>query len=274
MSQKQEYEERVKKASENMKEIKYKIAVISGKGGVGKTTVAVNLAYALSKNFKVGLLDMDITGPNVPKMMGIEDHRLIGTEEGITPSEVSGIKVMSMAFLLEDKDTPVIWRGPLRGNVILQFLADTKWGKLDYLIIDLPPGTGDEALSMAQLIPDMDGAIIVTTPQDVAVLDSRKAVSFTRKVNLPVLGIIENMSGLDCPHCGGQINLFGKGGGEKAAMELGVTFLGRIPIEPEIVSASDAGKPFIFDYEDTKAAKALQKIVEDMTSTLIKKRGE
>jgi len=270
MEPKQEYEQRTQKVADTMDRVKHKIAILSGKGGVGKTTISINLACALSKKNKVGLLDADITGPNAAKMMGIEDQKLTNSEEGIIPSDVSGIKMMSMAFLLKDRDTPVIWRGPLRGNTILQFLSDITWGTLDYLIIDLPPGTGDEALSVAQFIPNMDGVIIVTTPQDVALLDSRKAISFSKKMNIPVLGLIENMSKLKCPHCGSQINLFGVGGGEKAAEELNVPFLGRIPIQPEIVSDSDKGTPFIFEYEKTTAAKGFHTIVEKIA----KKIGE
>jgi ATP-binding protein involved in chromosome partitioning len=265
MNMQKGFEEMMEKISENMKNVKHKIAVLSGKGGVGKTTVAVNLAYALSKKNKVGLLDTDINGPNVPKMLGIEDEKLGGRENTITPVEVSGMKVVSIAFLLQDRDTPVIWRGPLKGNVINQFLSEVEWGNLDYLVVDLPPGTGDEALSIAQSIPDLDGVIIVTTPQDVAILDSRKAVNFARKVGVPVLGVIENMAGLRCPHCGGKINLFSSGGGEKAATEMGVPFLGRIPIQPEIVDSSDSGKPFILEHKDTEASKAFTKIVESIT---------
>jgi len=261
----EEYQRQLRDVSKTMAGIGHKIAIISGKGGVGKTTVAVNLAHALSEKYTVGLLDTDITGPNVPKMMGIEDSKVVAGEGGMKPVEVSGIKVMSMAFLLENKDTPVIWRGPMKMNAIQQFLSDVAWGELDYLIIDLPPGTGDEALSVAQLIPEMDGVVIVTTPQDVAVLDARKAVTFTRNVGVPLLGIIENMSGLECPHCGKQIELFGSQGGEKAAEDLGAAFLGRIPIEPEIVSASDEGKLFIIKHENSKAAKAFRGIVEKIT---------
>jgi len=257
-----EYKERIAKVSEAMKQIKNKIAVISGKGGVGKTTVAVNLACALSKRFRVGLLDTDITGPNVPKMMGLENRRLISNGDGIIPAEEHGIKVMSMAFLLEYKDMPVIWRGPLRGNMVIQFLSDVKWGGLDYLIIDLPPGTGDEALTIAQTIPEISGAVIVTTPQDVALLDSRKAVNFSKNVGMPLLGIIENMSGSECPKCGYPINVFGTGGGEKAAKELDVPFIGRIPLDPEIVTSGDSGKAFMLNNPKIKVGESFQQIVE------------
>ncbi|MBD3389291.1 MAG: P-loop NTPase [Candidatus Altiarchaeales archaeon] len=258
----QEYEEMVANVSEAMGKIKNKIAVISGKGGVGKTTVSVNLACSLAKKFKVGLLDTDITGPNVPKMMGLDKRKLISNGDGIIPAENQGVKVMSMAFLLEDKDTPVVWRGPLRGNLILQFLSDVQWGDLDYLIIDLPPGTGDEALTVAQMLPGITGAVIVTTPQDVALMDSRKAVNFSKKVGMPVLGIIENMSGLDCPHCGNNINLFGSGGGERAAKEVDVPFIGRLPLDPEVVSSGDSGKSFMIENPKTDLGTSFQQIVE------------
>ncbi|MFH1722191.1 MAG: Mrp/NBP35 family ATP-binding protein [Candidatus Altiarchaeota archaeon] len=257
-----------------MKDIRYKIAVLSGKGGVGKTTVAVNLACALSAKYKVGLLDTDITGPNVPKMLGIEDEKPGASQKGIEPVlSPQGIKVMSMAFLLSTKDTPVIWRGPIKMGAIRQFLGEVAWGELDYLIMDLPPGTGDEPLSIAQLIPDLDGAIIVTTPQDVALLDSKKAINFIKRLNIPLLGVIENMAGLECPHCKKQIELFKIGGGEKAAKEMDIPFLGRIPIQPEIVESGDKGKPFITEFSETEASKAFKCVVENLEKK-IKKGGE
>lgn len=262
-NRKKEYERQVSTIKKNMSKIKHKMMIMSGKGGVGKTTIAVNLAFALSLKSQVGLLDTDINGPNVPKMLGVEDKRPLATDNGIIPVTIPpGLKVMSMAFLLPDKDSPVIWRGPLKMSAIQQFLSDVAWGSLDYLIVDLPPGTGDESLSIAQLIPKMDGAVIVTTPQDVALLDSRKAVNFAKQLNVPVVGIIENMSGLRCPHCGKQIDLFKVGGGEKAAKELGVPFLGRIPIQPEIVISSDDGEPFLLKYHKTKASESFGKIIE------------
>lgn len=247
--------------------IKNKIMVMSGKGGVGKTTVAVNLAFALQMNgFNVGLIDVDIHGPNVPKMLGIGDMKLDANEEGIIPAKIPigpgrALKVMSLAFMLE-RDAPVIWRGPMKMGAIQQFLSDVNWGDLDYLIFDLPPGTGDEPLSIAQLIPDVTGSIIVTTPQDVALMDSRRAVNFSKKLNIPVIGIIENMSGFKCPHCGKEIDLFKKGGGEKAAKELRVPFLGSVPVDPKIVDKSDEGSPFILEYRDSTVGKAFNEIVE------------
>ncbi|RLD96978.1 MAG: ATP-binding protein [Aquificota bacterium] len=247
-----------------LSKIKHRIMVMSGKGGVGKSTVAANLAWALAqKGFRVGLLDADIHGPNVPLMLGVEGRRLAMSPEGIEPLEVGpGIKVVSMSFLLHDSDTPVIWRGPLKMGALRQFLSEVNWGDLDFLLVDLPPGTGDEPLSIAQLINKMDGSIIVTTPQDVALLDSRKSVNFSKRVSVPVLGIIENMSGLVCPHCGGVIELFKMGGGEKAARELGVPFLGRIPLDPRVVELGDEGKPLVEAAPDSLAAKAFQSIVE------------
>jgi len=190
------------KAKENLENVKHKIVIMSGKGGVGKTTVAANLAFSLSmKGVEVGLLDVDIHGPNIPKMLGIENKRVTCDGKGIFPIvSPSHLKVMSMGFFLPSNDTPVIWRGPMKMGLIKQFIEEVYWGKLDYLIIDLPPGTGDEPLSIVQLIPNVSGVIIVTTPQDIALLDSRKAVAFAKKLKMPVIGIIENMSGLVCPH--------------------------------------------------------------------------
>jgi Mrp family chromosome partitioning ATPase len=226
---------------------KHVILVLSGKGGVGKSTVAVNLAYALSSHgYQVGILDLDIHGPNIPIMLGIQDHRLQAIGNLIEPVKITGnLSAMSMAFLLPDISTPVIWRGPMKMAAIRQFLEEVDWGDLDFLVVDLPPGTGDEALSIAQLAPNVSGAVIVTTPQDVATIDSRKAVKFVEMLGIRVLGIIENMSGMVCPHCGKEIDLFGKGGGEKAAEEVGVPFLGAIPIDPEMRKAGDEGRPFI-----------------------------
>ncbi|CAD6494232.1 MAG: Iron-sulfur cluster carrier protein [Candidatus Argoarchaeum ethanivorans] len=254
-----------KRLKERMGKIKHKIMVMSGKGGVGKTTVAVNLALTLAaKGYEVGIMDADVHGPNVPKMLGIEDESPDVTEEGIIPVFVPPrVKVMSLAFLLQGKDTPVIWRGPLKMGVIRQFLSDVLWGDLDCLIADLPPGTGDEPLSVAQLVPEIDGAIIVTTPQDVALLDSRKSVTFAKKLGMPVIGIIENMSGFKCPKCGETIDLFKIGGGERAAMDMGVPFLGRIPIEVNIVLSGDNGIPFVLEHE-SEAAQSFRAIVDNI----------
>ena len=263
----QERIEQDKCLKERMLKIKYKLIVLSGKGGVGKTTVATNLAYGLAiKGNKVGILDIDIHGPNIAKMLGIEDKRLTISEAGIEPIEVlPNLKAVSIALLLENKDQPIIWRGPLKMITIKQFLADVNWGELDYLIVDSPPGTGDEPLSVCQLIPDMDGAVIVTTPQDVAILDSRKSVLFAKELKVPVIGVVENMSGFICPHCKKEMDLFGLGGGEKSAHDLNVPFLGRIPIEPEMVKLGDLGQPFIHFKKETQTAKIMDEITKRIT---------
>jgi ATP-binding protein involved in chromosome partitioning len=244
--------------------IQHRIMVMSGKGGVGKSTVSTNLAVGLSLDgFNVGLLDADIHGPNIPKMLGIESKPVIGSGMGMIPVEaLPNLKVLSMAFFIGDRDNPVVWRGPLKHNAISQFLGEAEWGDLDFLVVDLPPGTGDEPLSVAHLIKDVDGAIIVTTPQDVALLDSRKAVTFSRMLSIPVIGIVENMSGLICPHCHKEIPLFKKGGGEKAAIDLKVPFLGRIPIDPEMVNDCDRGMPFVMAHPDSEATKAFREIAD------------
>ena len=250
--------------------IKHRLMVMSGKGGVGKSTVSANLAWALAKRgYKVGLLDADIHGPNIPLMLGVEGKRLAMSPEGIEPLEVTpGLKVVSMSFLLQNSDTPVIWRGPLKMGALRQFLSEVNWGDLDFLIVDLPPGTGDEPLSIAQLIGKLDGSIVVTTPQDVALLDSRKSVNFSRKVGVPVLGIIENMSGFVCPHCGKEVDLFKKGGGEKASRELNVPFLGRIPVDTQVVGLGDEGRPLLEVAPDSPAARAFQEIVDKILERL------
>jgi ATP-binding protein involved in chromosome partitioning len=247
-------------------DVKHVILVLSGKGGVGKSTVSTNLASALAAHGRqVGLLDLDIHGPNIPKMLGIEDQRPAVLENHMEPVHVTGnLSVMSMAFLLPDTSSPVIWRGPMKMAVIQQFLADVTWGALDYLIVDLPPGTGDEALSIVQLAPNVQGAVIVTTPQDVAVLDAVKAIKFIEKLELPVIGIIENMSGLVCPHCGDTIDIFGRGGGEKAARELGVPYLGAIPLDPAMVKAGDEGRPYVLRHADTPTWKAVDSVMENL----------
>lgn len=266
MEEKKSFDEIKADIDERMKKVKNKIMVMSGKGGVGKTTVAVNLAFALEMNgLDVGLLDADIHGPNVPKMLNLGEEIPESIGGAIKPVTYSlgtrGIKVMSMAFMLE-KDAPVVWRGPLKMGAIQQFLAEVEWGNLDYLIIDLPPGTGDEPLSLAQLISDITGSVIVTTPQEVALMDSRRSVNFSKMLNVPVLGIIENMSGMKCPHCDKDVNIFGSGGGEKAARELGVNFLGRIPIDPRIVENSDSGTPFMIKNPKSESTRSFKDIVD------------
>ena len=247
--------------------VKHVILVLSGKGGVGKSTVSANLAYSLAnRGYSTGLVDLDIHGPNIPKMLGIEGARLQSYDgKIIEPVRVTGnLAVISMAFLLPERSTPAIWRGPMKMGVIKQFLEDVSWGDLDYLVVDLPPGTGDEALTIAQLAPNIAGAVIVTTPQEVAILDSSKAVEFVKKLEIPVLGIVENMSGFVCPHCGEEIDIFGKGGGEAEAQELGVPFLGAIPLDPEMRKAADGGRPFIIrrSGNDSPTWKSIDAVME------------
>jgi len=250
------------KVVENMARIQNKIVVMSGKGGVGKSTVAVNLALTLAdQGRKVGVMDVDIHGPDVAKLLGVEDERLQTDGDMMLPVRINdNLSAMSMAFLLEDRDTPVIWRGPLKMQAIRQFLGEVAWGDLDYLIIDLPPGTGDEPLSVAQMITDGAWAVIVTTPQDLALLDSRKAIRFAEQLKMNIAGVIENMAGLKCPHCGEVIDLFKTGGGEAAAKEMGAHFLGRIPIDPHMVIMADLGQPYVVDEPDEAAPKAFAAI--------------
>jgi Mrp family chromosome partitioning ATPase len=266
--EKQQHEER--RLRERLYHIRYKIMVMSGKGGVGKSTVATNLASALAADGnRVGVLDADIHGPNIPRMFGVDLFQLVGTGDGVRPVEVyPNLKVVSMANISPNPDSPIVWRGPIKHNVIKQFLGDVEWGDLEYLIIDLPPGTGDEPLSVAHLIENVDGSIIVTTPQDVALLDSRKAVGFSRLLKIPVLGIVENMSGMVCPHCSREIDLFKVGGGEKAAKELKVPFLGRIPIEPQMVELCDSGKPLVLHRPYSRAKKAFEELAHQVMKAL------
>jgi len=258
-----------------MSKIKHKIAVISGKGGVGKSLVTVNLAVALAKhgrNGKVGVLDADIHGPCVPKMLGMKGEVLQSGPPGVFPATGPlNLKVVSMGFLLPSDDAPVIWRGPLKMGAIKQFLSEIVWGSLEYLLIDLPPGTGDESLSVLQLLPEMDGVIIVTIPSEVSQDVVKKAVSFARKMDTPIIGIVENMSGIVCPHCGERIEVFGTGGGENISVEMGVPLLGSIPLDPRISTAMDAGTPFIAAQPDSPAARAFQAIVEKI-ETFTEKR--
>jgi len=245
---------------DRVKQIKHQILVLSGKGGVGKSTVAVNLAISLTlEGKKVGLLDIDIDGPSVPKVLNLEGAILQTDGETLLPVEVSeNLKVMSIGFLLPNNDDAVIWRGPRKYHMIKQFLKDVNWGHLDFLIIDSPPGTGDEPLSIVQLLENADGAIIVTTPQEVALSDVRKGISFCRNLNLPVIGVLENMSGFVCPKCGEMTYIFKSGGGEKMAKQMNVPFLGRIPIDPQIVRACDSGRPYVQHYSSSQAAQAFK----------------
>lgn len=259
---------------ENLAHVKHKLIVMSGKGGVGKSTVAVNLAFDLARRgLKVGLLDADMHGPSVPKMLGVPNLPLSVSESGkIVPMSVPpGIKVISIAFLLMNRDAPVIWRGPVKMGAIKQFLEEVEWGELDYLVIDLPPGTGDEPLSIAQLLPKPDGAIIVTTPQDVALLSVRKSINFAKAVGLRVIGLVENMSGLDCPHCGKRIDVFGDGVAEKAARELSVPYLGKLPLSLDVSRSGDDGRPFVLSSENG-VSKRFEEIADKVLGT-VEKRG-
>lgn len=247
--------------------VKFKVAVASGKGGVGKSTVAANLALALRQlNLAVGLLDADIYGPSQHLMMGCVDPPRVNDEEKILPVEGNGVKVMSLGFLV-DADSPVIWRGPMVMKALQQFLEDVAWGELDVLVVDLPPGTGDAQLTITQQLP-LDGAIIVTTPQDVALIDARKGLFMFQKVNVPVLGVVENMSVFLCPHCGYRTEIFKSGGGRRTAAELGVPFLGEIPIDPEVVLSGDAGRPIVAARPDSPAAKAFVKLARAVVEGL------
>jgi Mrp family chromosome partitioning ATPase len=251
---------------ENIRGIDRKILVMSGKGGVGKSSVATNIAIGLSlKGKQVGLMDIDIHGPSIPKMVGLEGAPLRHSEDGLMPIEYSqNLRVMSIGFLISDQKDAVIWRAPLKHSLIKQFLSEVNWGKLDYLIVDCPPGTGDELISIAQLLEGAFGAVIVTTPQDVALIDVRKSISFCHNVALPVLGLVENMSGFVCPHCGITVDIFKSGGGEKMASEIGVPFLGRIPIDSQMVERGDSGKPLLQYAAESKTATAFDAVINTL----------
>ena len=263
----QDYADRLKLES-RLGKIDHKIVVLSGKGGVGKSTVAVNLAVALMLEGKrVGLLDIDIHGPSIPTMLGLEGETLQATEEGLLPVELGELRVMSLGFLLKSQDDAVIWRGPMKMGVIKQFLQDVEWGELDYLIIDSPPGTGDEPLSICQLIEKLDGAVIVTTPQKVAAVDVRKSITFCRKLNVPVLGVVENMSGFVCPKCGEITHILPSGGGRHIAEDMTVPFLGALPLDPKIAQACDDGQAFLHHYAETPTAKIMRDIVQSILTS-------
>lgn len=248
---------------EAMKNVKHKIVVLSGKGGVGKTTVATNLTMSFAKqNFKSGILDVDIYGPNVPKLLGLEGQHPEVEDQKILPIQgPMGIKVMSMGFLLRESDDAVAWRGPLVARAINQFLSDVMWGDLDVLVVDLPPGTGDEILSILQSIPDVSGVVIVTTPQEVAVLDARRAIQLVKKMNVPILGIIENMSEFICPSCGQAHKLYGEGAASRTSNEYSIEHLGTLPLDPRVISLSDEGTPFVVKEPESKVAKKFETVV-------------
>ena len=266
----EEIQERLKQEqiqlSGRMSMIKHKILILSGKGGVGKSTVSTNLAFVLFQAGKrVGLLDVDIHGPSIPKMLNLENSRVMGSNNGLIPVELfKNFKVVSIGFLLKSREDAVIVRGPMKYHMIRQFLKDVEWGDLDYLIIDSPPGTGDEPLTVAQSIEGADGAIIVTTPQQVAISDVRKSITFCHKLNMPVIGLLENMSGFICPHCSKQIDIFGIGGGKQLAGEMGVPFLGRIPLDPEVVASGDIGTPYTQAFPDSPTTRSFREAVESV----------
>lgn len=264
----QEFQER-KALFTRMCQIKHKILVLSGKGGVGKSTVAVNLAVNLALAGKqVGLLDVDIHGPSVPKLLHLEGTPITGQANELLPMKVDygvgSLSVMSIGFLLQNQDDAVIWRGPRKFSVIRQFLKDVAWGKLDYLIVDSPPGTGDEPLAVAQLIQNADGAVVVTTPQQVSVQDVRRCVVFCKQLELPVLGVLENMSGFACPKCGEVVRIFGSDGGRVMAEEMGVPFWGSIPIEPEVAESGDNGVPIVQADSHSETAKVFGRMVRTL----------
>ena len=272
----EEFTEKDQKLKRNMNRVKHKIAVISGKGGVGKSTVAANLAVAFALHGykdRVGILDVDIHGPCVPKLLGVKGKKVQISPLGALPvTSPEGIKVVSMDFLIQKQETPIIWRGPLKMQVIRQFLSDFMWGELDFLFIDAPPGTGDEPLSVMQLIPEMDGTIIVTIPSEVSEDVVKKAVIFSRQMKIPVIGIIENMSGFICPKCGETFNILGAGGGKHIAEELNVPFLGQIPLDSQICEDADKGISFLKEHADSAAAKAFQEIVRKVEEFLKNKK--
>jgi ATP-binding protein involved in chromosome partitioning len=248
-------------------DVRFKIAVASGKGGVGKSTVAANLALALSRlGSRVGLMDSDIYGPSQQMMMGIEEKPFINEENQIVPVGKFGIRVMSLGFLM-DVDQPVIWRGPMVMKAVEQFLGDVAWGKLDFLVVDLPPGTGDAHLTLTQKI-HLSGAVIVTTPQDVALIDARKGLAMFQKVNVPVLGIVENMSYYLCPKCGHREEIFKHGGGERTAKSLNVPFLGEIPIDPKVAVGGDSGVPIVVSDPKSAVTEAFLRVAEVIQKTL------
>jgi Mrp family chromosome partitioning ATPase len=264
-SPKQLKEEQDASVADSLKRIKNKFVVMSGKGGVGKTSTAVNIAIALAnRGLQVGVMDVDLHGPDVPRMLGLTGMPEVNSRRKLSPMRYSDrLVAISMESFLPKRDDAIIWRGPLKFSAIRQFIADVDWGELDFLIIDSPPGTGDEPLTVAQQIPDAK-AVIVTTPQEVALADVRKSINFCRTVNLEMFGLVENMSGLLCPHCGESIELFGAGGGERTAKETGIAFLGRIPMDPRMVACGDSGVSFQKSHPDAAVTQAFSAIAELM----------
>jgi len=251
--------------NKRMNDIKFKLIVGSNKGGVGKSTVTTNLAVALAeKGFKVGLADADLHGPNIPKLLNAEHVRLKATDEGIDPYETkNGLKVASLGFLIEDPNMHIAWRDAVKYDFIIELLGNINWGELDYLLFDLPPGTGNEQITIIDFIGEVDGAVIVTTPQALAVLDARKMISFARDSNVPIVGVIENMSTLTCPHCSKEIDVFKRGGGEELAKELVLPYLGKIPLDIDITKSSDSGEPVVLSKPDCVATKAFLNLADN-----------
>lgn len=249
--------------SVSLNKIKHKIIVMSGKGGVGKTSVSVNLSLALAqKGFQVGLMDVDLHGPDVPRMLGLKGMLDLNDDQKLDPMKYSdNLRVVSIESLMAGRDEAVIWRGPLKYSAIQQFIGEVSWGELDFLIVDCPPGTGDEPLTIAQTIPDAR-AIIVTTPQEVSLADVRKSINFCKAVKMELFGLIENMSGFACPHCSEAIDLFGSGGGEKTARAMGIPFLGRLPFDNNMVECGDSGCAFHEQYKEAPATRAFAAIAD------------
>ena len=266
-NRKQAQEARDEALEKSLKKIKNTFIVMSGKGGVGKSSVSVNLAVALAnKGYKVGIMDVDIHGPDIPRMLGIHQEMMgVTPERRLAPLQYSkNLCAVSIESLTPDKDAAVIWRGPVKHSVIRQFISDVEWGDLDFLIIDAPPGTGDEPLSVTQVIQGAR-AIIVTTPQEVALADVRKSINFCKTVKMAVFGLVENMSGFACPHCNETIDIFGSGGGERTAKDFGIPFLGRIPFDPRVVACGDSGACYQETHKNTGVTEAFEAIVEKMS---------
>jgi len=271
--QKPEQIEAAKRLQNNLDKIKNKVIILSGKGGVGKSTVSVNVALGLAKNgYKVGILDVDIHGPSIAKMLGIEGKKLLITESQKFPAPIKvndNLFAMSIANLIPNPDEPIIWRGPIKIGVIKQFMQDIIWPELDFLIIDSPPGTGDEPLSVVQTLNKVDGSIIVSTPQDIALLDARKTIKFSQKMDVRILGIIENMSTFACPHCGETIDIFAGLGIEKAAKDFSVEIIGKIPLDPQIVKSGDSGISHLENHQNSASAIAIKKMVKKIEEKMV-----
>lgn len=253
----------------SLAKIKNKLIVMSGKGGVGKTSTSVSIAIALAKKgYQVGLMDVDLHGPDVPRMLGLKGTPDLSRNQKLNPLKYSdNLKVISVESLTPNKDDAIIWRGPIKHSAISQFIGDVEWGNLDFLIIDAPPGTGDEPLTVAQTISDAK-AIIVTTPQEVSLADVRKSISFCKTVKLEIFGLLENMSGCTCPHCGEKIELFGSGGGEKTASEAGLRFLGKVPFDQNMVRCGDEGSSFQDEFKDSEVTGAFESIANNLSELL------